>query len=188
MWRSWPISKETTTSVIAGLKRKNHRINFTFSFPRQIRWPQSNDRNSPRSGERNEPDTSVRSEIDWYQTNFKQNNKIFLPVMHEFVVTNLEACNIFSSLTVSINVPLSLCSDMTDGCCRLLSFFFLLAWLSEQQTQLQGKGFTKKKKEEKKPWRHAASRRVGIIMLVMGIPFPPRLFFFLPPSIDYVLY
>lgn len=68
--------------------------------------------------------------------------------MHEFVVTNSDACNIFSSLTVSINVPLSLCSDVTDGCCRLLSFFFLLAWLSEQQTQLQGKGFTKKKKKK----------------------------------------
>lgn len=91
---------------------------------------------------------------------------MFLPVMHEFVVTNSDACNIFSSLTVSINVPLSLCSDVTDGCCRLLSFFFLLAWLSEQQTQLQGKGFTKKKKRKPSP------HRLGIIKLVMGILFP----------------
>lgn len=75
------------------------------------------------------------------------------------------------------SLPLSLCSDLTDSCWCLL--LFLLAWLSEQQTQLQGKRL------------HSNAQRLhhlGIMKLVMGLPFPEQSSsFFFPPWIDVVI-
>lgn len=62
--------------------------------------------------------------------------------MHEAGIcyNKLDACtSSILNVVLTFLFPLSLCSDVTDSYCRLL-LFLLLAWLSEQQTQLQGKG------------------------------------------------
>lgn len=130
-------------------KLKDLTKRFIFSFPLQIRWAQSNDRNLPRSGGRKEPNISVRNDktikFFFFFFNFEQigfSFFFFKLVMHvaRICCNQLEACT--SSI---LNVVLTfLChSALTWMTVIVVSYCFSLRGFQNSKLSCKVRGFTK---------------------------------------------